>query len=43
MKAISQGTNLSPAHWNIYKNTDKKGAPRASAIPHPFNKSMTNN
>lgn len=43
MKAINQGTNLSPAHSKMYKKTAKKGAPSTKAMAQPFNKSVTNN
>lgn len=40
---MSQGTNLSPAHLNIFKNAAKKGAPITKPSPHPFSMSAMNN
>jgi hypothetical protein len=40
MKPINHGTKRSPAHWKMYKNTARKGAPRTKASPQPFRRSV---
>lgn len=41
-KAISQGTNRSPAHWKTLRKAAKKGAPMTNPIAQPLKRSATN-